>query len=319
MEPATIHHENSVLPPSGQGYFARTSDGIRLRIGHWQGTGAPKGTIFFYPGRGDYIELYGHSVTAFVSAGYDVLVIDWRGQGLSDRVSENARVGHVNSFSDYQRDVDALKRLADELKTPGPRFLVAHSMGACVALRSLIEGLEVVATAFSSPMFGIQMAAYERLAVGPLTGLMKIIGRGETFAPGFSEQAYVVRNPFEENALTNSKADYDRWIKQGAEVPALHIGGPSMGWLGAAMKEMRDLSSKASPDVPCLSLCCEHEETVDAKAIEMRMSDWPLGELVEIPGAKHELFQEVEDVRNSVFEQIIAFIDAHRLPAAGAN
>ena len=35
-------------------------------------------------------------------------MVDWRGHGLSDRVSEDRNTIHVDWFSDYQKDVAAM-------------------------------------------------------------------------------------------------------------------------------------------------------------------------------------------------------------------
>jgi uncharacterized membrane protein YbhN (UPF0104 family) len=39
------------------------------------------------------------------------LTIDWRGQGLADRMLPDRRIGHVGKFSDYQTDLAAVLRL----------------------------------------------------------------------------------------------------------------------------------------------------------------------------------------------------------------
>jgi predicted alpha/beta hydrolase len=35
--------------------------------------------------------------------GFAVAILDWRGQGLSDRALPNARKGHIYDFSEYDR------------------------------------------------------------------------------------------------------------------------------------------------------------------------------------------------------------------------
>ena len=45
---------------------------------------------------------------------------------------------------------------------PNPAIMIAHSMGGCIGLRSLMRGLPFKAAAFSAPMWGILMAAWMR-------------------------------------------------------------------------------------------------------------------------------------------------------------
>ena len=305
MEQAPLHHAISTAPDTGIAFWAEAADGVKLRIALWKSEQTSLGTVLFFPGRGDYIELYGQTVTDLAQAGFSVLVIDWRGHGLSGRVSENTKVGHVHRFSDYQKDVMAMTDAADLLGLQKPWYLIGHSMGGCIGLRSLINGLDVAAAAFSAPMFDIHMAQYERVAAWPLTWLMQAIGKGHVYAPGYNDDSYVARKPFDGNTLTHSSENYEYWIQQGRTVPELHVGGPSMGWLYAALRETKSLSKLPSPKVPCLSLCGDQEEVVSVAAIRDRLDRWPTGHFKLIANAKHELFLETPDVRDAVMAKII--------------
>ena len=61
-----------------------------------------------FPGRTEFAEKYGRVARELVARGLSVLVIDWRGQGLSDRHPGNAMLGHIEDFRTYQLDVAAL-------------------------------------------------------------------------------------------------------------------------------------------------------------------------------------------------------------------
>ena len=215
MRTAQIHTDISVAPKSAEGFMITASDDVELRVGLWRTVQPCLGTVLIFPGRGDYIELYGHPISALVAAGYHALVVDWRGHGLSDRVAANPKVGHINSFAEYQYDVDAVMNCVDELALPKPLFVVGHSMGACVALRALINGMNATAAVFSAPMFGIYMASYERAAAWPLTWFLRAIGRGQMYAPGFDENSYVFKLEFATSALASSLDEYVRGIVQG--------------------------------------------------------------------------------------------------------
>ncbi len=305
MEKAPLHLDISTAPDDGMAYWTDADDGVRLRVGLWTPKEAGRGTVLVFPGRGDYIELHGTLIADLVQAGYAAFIVEWRGHGLSSRTARNPKVGHVEDFSDYQKDVAAMLGAAQQLDLPKPWFLIGHSMGACIGLRSLVSGLDVEATAFSAPMFDIHMASYERLAARPLTWAMRAIGKAQVYAPGFNDDSYVARNKFEGNTLTNSVENYERWIMQGRRVPELHIGGPSMGWLHAALHETRSLSKLPSPDIPGISLCGDQDETVGVAAIRGRMNRWPQGKIEMIPNAKHELFLETPDVRQTVMGKIL--------------
>ena len=86
-----------------------------------------------------------------------------------------------------------------------------------------------------------------------------------------------------------------------------------MGWLYAAMKEIRDLKKCKSPDVPCISFYGDQDVTVNLAAIAERMDHWPEGTLERVSNAKHELFLELPEDRNSVLAKILDFFDRGQL------
>ena len=161
MEPAPFRNDLAEGPDDVQGFWRQSSDGLRLRITLWPASGT-KGTILLFNGRTEYAEKYGRIARVLTGAGYATLTIDWRGQGMSDRIARDARLGHVGKFPDYQRDVAEVIAAASELDLPRPWHLLAHSMGGCIGLRALIEGLAVDRALFSAPMWGIKLPPLAR-------------------------------------------------------------------------------------------------------------------------------------------------------------
>ncbi len=65
---------------------------------------------------------------------------DWRGQGGSERRLRNPRKGHVDSFTEYDRDLDAFMQQVALPDCPPPHFALAHSTGGLVCLRAVHDG-----------------------------------------------------------------------------------------------------------------------------------------------------------------------------------
>ncbi|MEL7258902.1 MAG: alpha/beta hydrolase, partial [Pseudomonadota bacterium] len=83
-------------PEGGVAYWITATDGVRLRLGVWPGNSEGiSGTVFLFPGRTEYVEKYGKTSIDLSRAGLHVAVIDWRGQGLADRVASDPILGHV--------------------------------------------------------------------------------------------------------------------------------------------------------------------------------------------------------------------------------
>ena len=137
-QPAPLFADVGAGPADGAAYWLTASDGVRIRIGVWQA--APgvdvRGTVLLFCGRTEYVEKYGRTAAELAEAGYHTIAIDWRGQGLADRLTHDPMSGHVHRFTDYQNDVAAMVQAATDLDLPKPWFLLGHSMGGGIGLRA---------------------------------------------------------------------------------------------------------------------------------------------------------------------------------------
>jgi lysophospholipase len=298
-------------PTGGGATWLTTADGRRIRAGHWPISNA-KGSVIIFPGRTEYIEKYGAVAADLAQAGYGTLTVDWRGQGLADRLIADAALGHVADFTDYQQDVRALMDHASAINLPQPWFLIAHSMGGCIALRHLTEDHAFRAVMFSAPMWGIRMDKGMRAFAWGLSGLSLRLRFDERIVPGQQSDSYLLHQPFAGNLLTNDAAQYARMRAQVVAEPALSLGGPSLRWLNAALREMRHLARLPAPRLPAIAVLGGQESIVDAGAIRQRMAHWPDAVLHDYPKGQHELLMEIPETRADVLARTIAHFDANR-------
>ncbi|MGJ5620468.1 alpha/beta fold hydrolase [Sulfitobacter sp. MF3-043] len=301
LTPAPFFTDVHPGPAGGMAHWVDTSDNKRIRVGHWPLKGA-KGTVLLFPGRTEYIEKYGLAATDLAARGLGTIAIDWRGQGLADRLLDDPRIGHVDAFSDYQKDVAAMLRAARELGLPRPFFLLAHSMGGCIGLRAVMEGLPVQAAAFTGPMWGIRIAPHLRLMAAVLSHTLPRLGRGHLMPPGSKPEPYVLAEPFEDNMLTTDAEMYDMMRDQLAAHPELSLGGPSFVWLREALAETTHLAQRAAPNLPCVTWLGSNERIVDVPRIHARMDSWKGGRLEIVEGGEHEVLMETETLRTPVFD-----------------
>ena len=308
MTPAPFLTDICDIAPNGTAYWLDTSDGVRARAVLW-GKDTAKGTVLLFPGRTEYAEKYVHTAAALSMGGYATFAIDWRGQGLADRLIDDPLVGHVDRFSDYQRDVAAMVQAADALELPKPYFLIAHSMGGAIGLRALMQGLPVAASVFTGPMWGIEMNPATRPAAWAITWASRVIGAANGYAPGTRPEAYVLSEPFKDNTLTTDADMFTFMQDQLMAQPELCLGGPSLNWVHEALRETLDLSRQPSPDLPCLAFLGTNERIVDPRRIKSRMARWPRGELVMVTGAEHEVLMEKPRTRADAIGRITKFFD----------
>ena len=87
LDTAPIHPDVAEGPSDVRAYWVLADDSVRLRVAHWPTEKSSKGTVFLFQGRTENIEKYGRTVEYLHRAGYTAFAVDWRGQGLSDKVA----------------------------------------------------------------------------------------------------------------------------------------------------------------------------------------------------------------------------------------
>lgn len=301
LEPAPLFTDVAPGPDSGQAYWAKTSDGKRIRVGSWPLDNA-KGTVLLFPGRTEYIEKYGVTASEFAERGMATMTIDWRGQGLADRLIADPLIGHVEVFPDYQKDVAAMMRAARQLGLPRPYFLLAHSMGGCIGLRAVMEGLGVQAAAFTGPMWGIYIKPHLRFLAGFLARNMPRLGRGLDLPPGTVRDPYVLSAPFEDNMLTTDAQMYDMMRDQLRAHPELALGGPSYVWLREALAETAHLAGRAAPSMQAVTWLGSNERIVNTAHVHARMETWKGGRLELVEGSEHEILMGSDSQRRAIMD-----------------
>ncbi len=305
MQAAPYHAEVASGPPGGHAVWRPAADGVRLRVALWpQGQ---RGTVLMFPGRTEYVEKYSDVARELADRGFASAAIDWRGQGLSPRSARNPAMGHVNDFSSFQIDVDAFLTTCADVGMPHPWHLLGHSMGGLIGLRALHRRREFRRAAFSAPMWGLPLPPQRRLLAWGLSSLAASVGMGERMAPASGKVADPAAAPFEGNLLTHD-AEMFAWMKRQITAhPELALGGPSLGWIWAALREMHTLARMASPDVPCLTFLGSDETIVSQDAIHVRMGSWDGGRLELVEGARHEGLMEGPAIRARLFDALAAY------------
>lgn len=319
--------QDPAFGPSGPGglapddvWWLRARDGLRLRAALWQAD-APRGHAIFLTGRTEFLEKITVPAAELVRRGWSVASLDWRGQGLSDRQTDNRLKGHVNHFADFQMDLDAFLADPKVAALPGPRVLMAHSMGGaigCAALArpELAQGFQ--AAVLSAPMLGIRMVASISAAAWLTMRIGTALGKAKAWPPfGDVATPYILSEP-SDNLLTADPAIWG-WLGECLRAdPDLALAMPTIGWFGAAFGEMKRLSTLGPAPCPTLILLGEHERVVDPAAV--RTGAARLGaDLAEIPGAQHELLIERGDMRALAWTEIDGFLARNELSGTSGN
>ncbi len=233
-------------PPGAVEEDVHTADGVRLRAVRWTPPDAARGTVAILGGRGEFIEKYFEMAKDLLDRGFAVATFDWRGQGGSDRPLRNARKGHVDDFSQFERDLEAFVATILEPHCPRPWFGLGHSMGAAILLLIDEAGrCPFDRLVLTSPMIAVQGTDHRgvaRYAVGALDAL----GFGGAFTPGAGRETFWKR-PFEGNVFTTDPRRFARIAGLVEAAPHLFLGGPTIGWAHAAFRAMRRFDDPSFP------------------------------------------------------------------------
>ncbi len=310
LSPAPFHQLPDSPEVPAEAYWLRSDDDIRLRVALWR-AGTPAGTVLLFPGRTEYVEKYAPFAARLTAQGLNVLAIDWRGQGMADRLQDNGRPGHIGEFAQYQLDVVAMVEAAATLNLPEPWHLLAHSMGGAIGLAALMNGLPVQTATFSAPMWDINHAPMPRRVAIGLSQIAARLGRGGVSAFGTGGNGtYLLDEPFQNNLLTGNADAWARLVREAAAWPDLTLGGASYHWVRQALDECSRLATEPAPDLPTLITLGSKELVVSGPAIRRYAAGWPSAWLLELDNAHHEVMFETPDLQQQFLDAFIAHIHA---------
>ena len=286
-------------------------DGMRVRLGHARPHGRPRGTVLVLPGRAEFIEKYRETLADLTSAGFAVIILDWRGQGGSDRFILRRQPDHVTRFEAYLADLAAVHDRLRQLALPGPHLLLAHSMGGHIGLRYLHDHPgRFAAAAMVAPMFGIRLAPTPEPLARLLCDAAIRLGGGWRYAPG-QRDFMIERYRFARNRLTSSPERHAVLRSHVAATPELALGGVTYGWLGAALRSLQLTRRPGYLEaIPTPILVCQAgaERIVSNRAQVLTVRRLPRARLIVFPGGRHELLMERDEIRDPVLAAIRAFL-----------
>ena len=308
------------VPEGAHARLVTASDGIRLRAVTFARPAATRGTVLILQGRNEACEKYFETADDLGRRGFGTLAFDWRGQGGSERVLADGHRGHVQSFNDYCRDLSAIIE-GPLAESRGPYTLVAHSMGALVALLAAPQlAGRVGRMVLLAPLFNIVERPLGQGVLKWTTGLLRMVGLGGLYAalgPRPREMP-----DFLTNVLTTDRGRHERNSRILLAHPQLALGGPTIGWLHAALTAMDRATASAhlaKVSVPSLMIAAGDDQVVSTPAIESVAQRLRNGNGLIIDGARHELLQEQDRYREQVLAAIDRFADDGRERRAGTS
>jgi lysophospholipase len=288
----------------------KTPDGVSIRFARWLPPAGRKGTVVLLQGRAEWIEKYFETVRDLRARGFAVATIDWRGQGLSQRMLSDPHKGYVRDFAEYDADLETFMREIVMPDCPPPLFALGHSTGATVLIRAARRGRRWFdRMVLIAPLLDLQGFPATTTAK-VLVRTLRFAGFGSMYVPR-GDVGVINAKPFVGNILTSDPVRYARNQAILEAEPKLALGPPTVAWIDAAyrtMRVMRERSYPAQIRQPILIIAAGNDAVVSNAAIEDFGTLLRAGSHLVVVGAKHELLMEQDRYRGQFWAAFDAFV-----------
>ena len=257
--------------------------------------------------------------------GFNVFLIDHRGQGLSERTLQNHHKGHVDDFQYY---VDDLAYFIDNIVSKNCQskpYLLAHSMGGAIAARYLQDFPDSMqAAVLSSPMLGFNNGGVPEIISQSVIKTTAQVNQwfGDTPWYFFGHKDFSQKD-FANNPLMHSALRYQIFTQLYQNTPQIQLGGVTTQWLTASLTALETLFTDINKiTTPTLVLQAGGDKVVSNLAQNdfcqqlhaLQPQSCPNGKPLVIADAYHELFFESDIYRNQALTAAVSWFEQHPLP-----
>jgi lysophospholipase len=247
-----------------------------------------KGTVVIVHGAAEHHGRYKWLIEQWVQSGYHVVAGDLPGQGRTTR----RKRGHIQSFDEYINEV--ADWIIEARQFHVPVFLLGHSMGGLVVIRTLQEKrLPVQGVILSSPCLGL--VSYPSKGLDMLSRVLNHIAPSLLIDSGLSVEL----------------ATRNKEVHEADKQDELYVTKVSVRWYRELMKAMELASRRIQqfPDIPLLLMQGGDDKIVDKTAVKEWFNRLAISEKLykEWSQLYHEIFNEPE--REDVFLYAKSFLD----------
>jgi len=263
------------------------SDGLRLFVRRRDVSGA-RAEIALVHGFGEHSGRYDQLCKHLNAHGYSVTGYDHRGHGLSDGLP-----GHVESFKEYEDDLDRILVAIRGRGAGRSVFLVAHSMGGLVALRYLaLRNGGLAGAVISAPLIGLgSPVPLHKLIIGRITARLAPHFRlNNEVNPAVLSRDPEVGKAYASDPLVNRKVSA-RWFTEATR----------------AMEEVNEWAPRITLPLIVMHGTKDRLASVDATKQLFERIGASDKELVIYPGFYHELFNEPE--KQQIYDRVTEWLD----------
>ena len=111
------------------------AQGMKIRYGHVEPAGEKQGTVVITTGFADFVESYFETIHEYLDRGYAVYIMDWAGQGGSEKHWQAGAKTH--GVAEHIEDLRQFREKIVKAEKDKPVIMSTHSMGGQIGLHYL--------------------------------------------------------------------------------------------------------------------------------------------------------------------------------------
>ncbi len=312
--------ENYDIPPMPDGWDwhqITAKDGTNLRWGMGPKPDAVKASLLIIPGFSGSLELFGEHLTHWQNEGYQVVGLDPRGQGGSDRYfPDHPDKPYIKDFGLYVTDLNDFIR-AHQADFAEPLIVVGVSMGSQIAFRALgetqtpMDGLVMISPAFkprTAPLSYGSAKFYLKMA--------RLFNKADAYTLGRTDWRPWSLDMQRPSECSNNLERLNRFDALYATRPELRHGGATNQWLWEFVRSGELVSQPKfykQIQTPIEMVFPSNDVVVDPDVPMAVCEEMSTCESVVLPSTGHCLPQESDAAQAGIYasvERLRARLDA---------
>jgi lysophospholipase len=290
-----------------------------------------KDSIVIVSGRSEGYLKYQELCFDLFQLGYNIFIVDHRGQGISERMLSEPHKGYVENFDYYYLDLatfitDVVTKTIKEKQLNKKPYLLSHSMGGAISARYLQHFPQTIkAAVLSSPMIAINSGGL------PISLARALIFIGSRLNHWFGKNPWYFigqngyngakfQRSFSTNPLMHSSIRYQLFSELYQTNKTIQLGGVTVKWLVEALKTEKAIFAKLENlTTPTLVIQAGDDKIVDNSAQNefceqlnaLHPYSCPEGKPITVEGAYHELFFEQDQYRVQALSATVNWFKQH--------
>ena len=269
-----------------------------------------KHRIVILMGLGEFCEKYLGFISFLNEQGYETLIFDWPGLGLSGNFGNYPSTSHSEGFDDLVKaGCDVIEQIGWGSQS---FYIIGHSMGGHLAFRlASLQKFQVNGIIALSPMIMPKIKLSFLIYI--IAKIVSIVGFRKYLIPQTGQKTLLKTRKFSSNnLLSRNRETIEHVISLINKNPSLGRSGVSFGWLSSALFSCYNSTlnpvflKSIKPTV--MILVGSEDKLVSITAIKKTIGLLQNGQLICFNCARHELYIELPLVVEQIKSCIVGFI-----------